>query len=183
MANVRVRQVDTKRLRQDVEAMLDIYNDAWGEAWGFVPLTPKEARTMASELRFLIVPELSRLVYIDGEPAAFAYALPNVNEMLTGLDGKLLPLGFLKLAYRLKVRGPRTARLVGLGIRSKFRKDRRYMGLSAYLYVEMNEAGRRLHIPWGELSYVDEANSAMNAGVKMMGAELYKKSRVFERQL
>jgi hypothetical protein len=112
-----------------------------------------------------------------------AYALSNVNEMIGDLGGKLFPFGFARLLYRLKVKGPKSARLVGLGIRKKYRQVRKYAGLSAFLYTEMNQSSEKLGVHWGELSYTDEQNGPVNVGIKMMGGEIYKRYRVYERIL
>src|SRR6185503_2703611 len=104
-------------------------------------LTENELRKMASELKPILIPELTYITEIDGEPAAVALALPNVNEMIGDFHGKLFPLGLPKLLYRLKMRGPKTARLIILGIRKKFRSMKKYGGLSIYLYSKMNNAG------------------------------------------
>jgi hypothetical protein len=110
-------------------------------------------------------------------------ALPNLNEMAQDLHGKLFPFGLVKLLYRMKVEGPKSARLIILGIKKKYRNVRKYAGLSAYLYAELNESGKKLGINWGELGWTLEDNGAVNAGIRMMGAKLYKKYRVFDRAL
>ena len=183
LPEVRVRRVDMKNLQRDVAQMLDIYQDAWSDTWAFVELTSEEAAKIGQDLKLIAVPELTRIIDIDGEAAAMAYALPNVNEMIGDLHGKLFPLGLPRLLYRLKFKGAKTARVVGLGIRQKYRNVRKYAGLSAFLYVELNRSGQKLGIEWGELSYTDEANAAVNTGIKLMGGEIYKKYRLYERQI
>jgi len=96
---------------------------------------------MAADFRLILLPEITCIVSIDGEPAAIALAIPNINELARDLDGKLFPFGALKLLYRLKVLGPKSARLILLGIRKKYRHVRKYAGLSAFMYAEMNEGG------------------------------------------
>jgi len=83
----------------------------------------------------------------------------------------------------LKVKGPKTARLFFLGIRKRFQKTKRYAPLSAYLYAEMNEGGRRLGIKEGELSWTLEDNALMNAGIRTMGAKVHKRYRIFSKDL
>lgn len=177
------RPFSKKDAERDTRLTLDVFNDAWSENWGFVPATPAEARKMAADFKLFIVPEITRLVFIDGEPAACAIALPNVNEIVSDLHGKLLPLGFAKLLYRLKVQGARSARLIILGIKKKFRLQRKYAGLSLFLYAEMNDGGKRVGITWGELGWTLEDNAAVNAGIRMMGAKKYKTYRVYEKAL
>jgi hypothetical protein len=183
LPDIHTRTLDVKSLESEVRIVMDIFNDAWEDNWGFVPLSEPELRKLASDLKLLLMPELTRLVSIDGEPAAFAIVLPNINEALKDLDGKLFPLGLPKLLWRLKVEKPKTARLALLGIRKKYRHVRKYAGLSTYLYVEMNRAGQRTGIKWGELSWTVEDNAPVNVGIKFMGGKIYKKYRVYERML
>ncbi|MBW2459345.1 MAG: hypothetical protein JRI68_32935, partial [Deltaproteobacteria bacterium] len=116
LPEVTARPLDVARLEEDVDAMLDVYNDAWGDNWAFVPATEREMQKTASDMRLIAVPEITRLVFIDGEIAAVALALPNVNELIDDARGKLFPTGGPKLLWRLRVRGPRSGRLMLLGI-------------------------------------------------------------------
>lgn len=183
LPEVSARPLDPKQLERDVRLVMDIFNDAWSDNWGFVPLTEAELRKMAEDFRLLLVPELTLLVSVDGEPVAFAVALPNLNAMIRDLRGKLLPTGAAKLLWRLKVSGPDEARLILLGVRRKLRHVRKYAGLSTYMYVKMNEAGQRLGIRRGELSWTLEDNGPVNAGIRLMGGKVYKRYRVYERAL
>lgn len=183
LPEVSARQVSMRALDRDVDLIVDIFNDAWSDNWGFVPITKGEGRKLAQGLRLIADPEITRIVHIDGEPAAVAIALPNVNELITDLRGKLLPFGILKLLYRLKVVGAKSGRLFILGIRKQYRHVRKYAGLSAYLYAEMNEAGKRRGMSLGELGWTVEDNGPMNVAIRALGAERYKRYRVFTKAL
>src|SRR6187549_1664841 len=82
MPEVKVRHVDMKHLDKDVRIVMDIFNDAWSQTWGFVPLSEDELAKLASDFKLILVPDLTYVVDIDGEPAAFAIAIPNLNEMI-----------------------------------------------------------------------------------------------------
>lgn len=183
LPEVSLRRMSTKTLQKDIEVFIDVYNDAWGDNWGYVPLTRRELQKMASDFRLLIMPEITCIVSIDGEPAGVALALPNLNEFSRDLGGKLFPLGLPKLAWRFKIEGPRSARLIALGIRKKWRGVRKYAGLSAFLYAEMNEGGRKLGMRGGELGWTLEDNGAVNAGIRLMGGQIYKRYRLYEKPL
>ncbi len=183
LPEVKTRHIDMKNLERDLRTVMDIFNDAWHDNWSYVPLTEAELLKMGEDLKLIAIPALSYIAEVDGEPAAFAIALPNVNELIHDLDGKLTPLGFSKLLWRLKVVGPKTARLLLLGIRRKYRNVRKYAGLSTFLYAKMNRAGRDLGIQWGELSWTDEENGPVNVGIRLMGGKVYKRYRVYERVL
>ncbi len=183
MPEVRSRHVDMKNLDADLRIIMDVYNDAWSDNWGFVKSTERELSKMAADLKLIAIPELSYITEIDGEPAAVALALPNLNELIADMKGKLGPLGLPKLMWRLKVVGPHTARLIILGIRKKFRGQRKYAALSAYLYAKMNAAGKRLGLRGGELSWTLEDNAPVNTGIKLMGGKIYKTYRIYEKEL
>ena len=177
------RQVDPKNMERDVRIFMDIFNDAWSDNWGSVPLTEAELAKMASDMKLLMIPDLTMLLSVDGEPCGIAIALPNLNAMIKDFDGSLNPITVAKLLWRLKVKGPDQARLVILGIRKKLRHVRKYAGLSAYMYVKLNDVGQKLGIRWGELSWTLEDNGPMNAGIRMMGGKIYKTYRLYQRDL
>ncbi|MCL2777143.1 MAG: hypothetical protein FWD73_03995 [Polyangiaceae bacterium] len=183
MPEIAVRSFSKKTLASDVAIALELFNDAWSENWGFVPMTTKEADKMAADLKMFMVPEITKIVTIDGEPAAVAIALPNVNEIIGDLRGKLFPLGIVKLLWRLKVEGVKSGRLIILGIKKKFRMHRKYAPLSVYLYGAMNNGGKQVGMTWGELGWTLEDNAAVNTGIKMMGAKKYKTYRVYEKPI
>lgn len=183
LPEITTRQVDPKRLLDDVRILMDLFNDAWSDNWGFVPLTENELLKMAADTKLILMPEITRITSIDGEPAAVAFGLPNLNELIRDINGKLFPFGVLKLLWRLRVQGPKSGRLVILGIRKKWRHVRRYAGLSAYLYVEMNRAAHLLGMTDAELGWTLEDNAAINAGIRLMGGRIYKKYRVYEKAL
>jgi hypothetical protein len=183
MPEVSWRYVDMKHVNDDMKLIMDVFNDAWRENWGAVPVTEREMLKTAEDMKLIAVPELTRLVFIDGEVAAVSMALPNLNELIHDAHGKLIPFGAAKLLWRLRVRGPKSGRLVILGIRQKWRNVRRYAGLSAFLYVSMNQSAHLLGFRRGELSWTLENNAPINVGIKMMGARIYKTYRIYEQPI
>jgi hypothetical protein len=183
MPDVKIRPVVMKNMEAEVRLAMECFNDAWSENWGFVPMTESELKKMAADLKMIAIPDLMLVAEVDGEPAAISFALPNVNEMIRDLNGKLFPFGLPKLLWRLKVQGPKSARLALLGIRKKFRHVKRLGGLSTALYVEMNDRGKRIGMQWGELSWTLEDNAPVNLGIRMMGGKVYKKYRVFTKDI
>ena len=183
LPEVKSHHIDMKNLDADVRIMMDVFNDAWSDNWSFVPCTERELSKLVADLKLIAIPELSYITEVDGEPAAVALALPNLNELIRDLNGKLMPTGLAKLLWRLKVTGPKQARLWILGIRKKFRNQRKYAGLSIYLYAKLNAAGKRLGIEWGELGWTLEDNAPVNVAIKMMGGKAYKRYRLYEKAL
>jgi len=183
LPELRVRQVNPKDVANELDIIMDIFNDAWSDNWGFVPATPSELAKAAQDLKLILMPEITRIAYLDGEPAAVAVALPNLNELTRDFRGKLGPIQLAKLLYRLKIKGPETGRLYILGIKKKWRNVRKYAGLSAYLYVEMNRSAQLLGMKQGELSWTVEDNAPINVAIKLMGGKIYKTYRVYEAPL
>jgi len=183
LPEVSVRPVDKSQITREIEEVMSIFNDAWSDNWGYVPLTHAELGKLAEDLKLIVEPRLTVIVSVDGEPAAFAIALPNINEHVKGLSGQLFPTGAAKLLYGMKVKGTRTARLALLGVRKKYRTMKRYGGMSTYMYAELAKAGQRLGIDWGELSWTLEDNTPVNLGIKLMGGKIYKTYRIFDKEL
>ncbi len=183
LPEVKSRHIDMKNLEADLRVVMDVFNDAWSDNWCFVPFTEAELVKMGEDLKMIAIPALSYITEVNGEPAAVAVALPNINELIRDMNGKLFPLGLPQLLWRLKVVGPKTARLAILGIRKKYRNVRKYAALSAYLYTKLDRVGRDIGIQWGELSWTDEDNGPVNVGIKFMGGKIYKRYRVYERAL
>jgi hypothetical protein len=183
LAEVTSRTVIMKDFAEEVRLIMSVYNDAWSDNWGFVPLSESELDKMAKDLKMIIMPELTRIVFIDGEVAAVSLGVPNINEVLTKAKGKLSPITVARLLWWLKISGPESGRLIILGIRKKYRKVRRYAGLSAFLYVEMSKSAASVGIRHAELGWTLEDNAAVNVGIKMMGGTIHKKYRVYEKLL
>ncbi len=181
MPEVAARSINMNNVDGDARIAMDIFNDAWKDNYGFVPYTESELDKLAKDLKLILRPEITCLLFVHGEPAGVAIAIPNLNEVIADLHGKLFPTGLPKLIYRMKIQRPETARLMVLGITKKFRQQRKYAGLSLYMYARLNDAGEKLGIRWGELSWTDEANTAVTAGIRTMGGSVYKKYAVFER--
>ncbi|MEZ4227242.1 MAG: hypothetical protein R3B13_40255 [Polyangiaceae bacterium] len=183
LPEIKLRHVDKKHVERDVRVIMDVFNDAWSDNWGFVPLSEAELAKMAEDLKLILVPELTYIAELEGEAVAVALALPNLNEMTGDFGGRLTPVTVAKLLYRLKIRGPKSARLIILGIRRKLRGVKKYAALSAYLYTKMHRAAERVGVEWGELSWTLEDNAPVNLGIKMMGGQIYKTYRVYEKEL
>ncbi len=183
MSDVNLRSVDKSNMKSELRIVMDIFNDAWKDNWGFVPTTESEVSKAAKDLALVIDEDMAFIAEVNGKPAGICICLPNLNEALEGLGGRLFPFGFAKLLYRLKVKRPKSARLMMLGLSSDVRGKKKYGALSMAMYAEVSRRGRAKGYEWGELSWTLEDNHRINLGIKAMGARVYKKYRVFERAL
>jgi GNAT superfamily N-acetyltransferase len=176
-SNIRLRHVTVKTLAEDVKKIRAIYNDAWEKNWGFVPMTEREVSSLAVKLKRIADPSLVILAEAAGRPVGFALGLPNYNEAIKKINGRLTPLGILKLLfYRRKIKG---MRVVVFGVLPEYRQT----GLSYYLYSELNRNVLGGGYEWGELSWQLEDNDAVNRFNLSVGARIYKKYRIFERPI
>lgn len=184
LPEVRFRSVDKSRMRQEVDTLVEIFNDAWSENWGFVPATEAEVAKMAQDFKLLLDPDLAFFAEVEGREVGMVVCIPNLNEAARDLNGKLFPFGWAKLLYRLKVKGTSSARLVLLGLRKDMRAKKRYGALSTAMYAELAYRGmKKPQYKWAELSWTLEDNRPINLGIKAMRAQIYKTYRVYEKAL
>jgi hypothetical protein len=183
MPEVRVRTLNKARVDEELRLVLDVWDDAWKENWGHVSMTPAEVKAFVDTMKWIIQEDLALIMEVDGEPAAICFAAPNINEAARDLHGKLMPFGVFKLVWRLFVQKPKTARLILLGVKEKFRKQRKYGVLPMALVYEVKTRGERIGYQWGELGWTLETNAPVNVMIKAMGAKPYKTYRVFEQAL
>src|SRR4051812_38306090 len=109
-----------RRFDEELRTIVDIFNDAWSDNWGFVPMTSAEVEYMGKNLKPILRAEYAWIGEVDGWAAGMAVMLPNINEAIADLWGRLLPFGWAKLLWRLKVRGTRSARMVLMGVRKRY---------------------------------------------------------------
>lgn len=178
-----IRQLSMKNIKEEVKHVTSIFNEAWSENWGFVPLTEAETDHMGKSLKPLLNPRMTSLVERDGKPVAFMIALPNLNEAIKGLDGKILPFGWAKLLWRLKVAGVKTARVPLMGVSRSVSKDM-IGSLLPYLMIDMvRREGLKMGYTHIELSWILEDNLPMRRIIEGLDAKPYKTYRLYEANL
>jgi GNAT superfamily N-acetyltransferase len=180
---VTLRMLDMKRYDAEVAALTDILNDAWSGNWGFTPTTEAETRQLARSLRAVIDHRMVWFAEIDGEAAGFVAALPNLNEAIADLDGKLAPFGWAKLLWRLKVRRVKSVRVPLMGVKRKFASTLRGQLLPFQLIDAAATEARKLGYEWCEMSWILEDNVAMRNICERAGARVYKTYRIYEKAL
>ncbi|MBM4256124.1 MAG: GNAT family N-acetyltransferase [Deltaproteobacteria bacterium] len=172
-----IRPFNLKQFKQEVEKLTVIYQSAWERNWGFVPMTPAEFDTFADQMWWVANPNLCLLAEANGEAIGFALALPDYNQVLRHMNGRLLPFGIVKfLWYRRKIS---RARVLILGLKPGFRRR----GIDAMLYLRLWQEAPRNGYPVVECSWILEDNWDMRRALQRMGARLYKTYRVYEKQL
>lgn len=179
-SGVTVRNIRMNDFANEVERIRCIYNEAWEHNWGFVPMSKDEFNHMAKELKQIVEPELLFIAEHEGRPVGFLMAVPNINQALIHLKGKLMPIGLFKLLWHTKVSNKIDGvRVMTLGVVPDFRKR----GLDSILYVEIHKRGIARGYKWAELSWILETNELMRSAIEQMGADLYKRYRIVEMPL
>ncbi|MBN1425975.1 N-acetyltransferase [Candidatus Fermentibacteria bacterium] len=176
-AGITLRCMNMKRLIEDAAVLRDIYNEAWKNNWGFVPMTSREFEHLAKDIRSVIDPRLILIAEHEGTPVAFTLSLPNVNHVLKHLNGRMFPFGFLKaLWYGRRIP---EARLITLGVKEGFRRR----GIEAVLMLESFRQGHLAGYTHGEMGWVLENNELMIRDIEAMGGRRYKTYRIYETPL
>ena len=182
-SRVALRMLRRAELQRDVETLVDIYNDGWSGHWGFVPITREEVAHMASAMKPLLHERLVWFAEVDGEPVAFGLCLPNLNEAIADLSGRLLPFGWARLLWRLKVSGVKTGRVPLMGVRRRTATSLLGQLLPLHLMEALRRESAALGIETVEMSWILEDNLPMLHLAEAVGGRRYKTYRVYERAL
>lgn len=176
-SNIWIRSLNIKNFNDEIKIIKDIYNDAWVNNWGFVPMTDEEIDCMAKELKPFAIPELVLFAYMENGPVGFSVALPDYNQVLKHLNGKIGIIGILKYLYHSKK--IKTLRIMLLGVKKEFQKR----GIEALLYIETFKNGIKKGYRYAECSWILENNILMQMGIEAMGGRRYKTYRIYEMDI
>ena len=177
---VRIRSLDMGNFSREVGLIKEVYNLAWARNWGFVPMDQAEFDQLARNLKQIVDPDIVLIAEHDGRAVGFALALPNINQVLIRLNGRLFPTGLIKLLWHTKVRNKiDQCRLLTFGVIPEYR----HQAIDMMLYVEITQRSLEKGYKLGELSWILENNELMRRGVEQMQAEVYKRYRIMEMPL
>jgi GNAT superfamily N-acetyltransferase len=174
---VMLRGMRRRDLEAEVHRFMDIYNEAWGDNWGFVPITDAEVRFQAENLKPILSEDWAMIAERDGEVLGAALTLPDINQVLARMGGRLLPVGWIK--FLLGRRKIDRIRVFALGVRPQHQ----HLGVAAALYVRHLEMSDKTGVPAGEMGWILETNEAMNRAMEGMGGHVVKKYRLYELPL
>jgi len=175
---VTIRNISLRNLPAEMRAFAEVYNEAWGDNWGFVPATDAEIEFHAKILKQVLDEDWAFIAERDGDPVGAALTLPDINQATAKLNGRLLPFGWLK--FLLGKRKIDRLRVLALGVRH----DYRHTGVAAGLYLKHLEAAQQPGaITWGEMGWILETNEPMNRAMEGMGGKVVKRYRVYEKAL
>ncbi|HET8567264.1 MAG TPA: hypothetical protein VFL77_12430 [Solirubrobacterales bacterium] len=175
---IEIRNMRKRDMANEVRRFMEVYNEAWGDNWGFVPITDAEAEFQAKNLKQVLDEDWAYMAEKDGEVVGAALTLPDINQVMAKLNGRLLPLGWLRF-LRGKGKIDRL-RVFALGVKH----DYQHTGVGAGLYLKhLETAAQPGAIKGGEMGWILETNEAMNRAMEGMGGRIVKRYRLFEQSL
>ena len=179
-AGITFRPMNMKDFDNEIRRMVKVYNQAWAHNWGAVPMDEAEFFYEAKNLKQIVDPHVVFFAEYKGEPVGFSVALPDINQALIHLKGRLFPFGLLKLLWHTKIRNKVTGvRMITMGVVPQFQKR----GIDTMFFIHTHKTGLARGYQWAELSWILESNELMCHSAEDMGAKPYKKWRIMEMPL
>ena len=181
---IRIRKVDKSKFDSEAAIILSILNDAWGNNWGFVPITDEEVAHFGKQLKPIVFNDLIMIAELEGEPVAFMMTLPDLNEAIAPLNGSLFPFGWAKLLWWLRKPKVRTMRVPLMGVVQRLQSSRMASQL-AFMMIEYIRRSATAHYgaTRGEIGWVLDDNQGMNAIADAIESKVNKVYQVYEKPL
>jgi GNAT superfamily N-acetyltransferase len=174
---ITVRNMRRRRLKSEIAKFMEVYNAAWEKNWGFVPITEDEVAFQAKNLRPILDPHWAFIAERDDEVLGAALTLPDINQVMPKLKGRLLPLGWLR--FLIGKRKIDEVRVFALGVKPEYQ----HTGIAASFYIKHIEATDPDGVMSGEQGWILETNEPMNRAMEGMGGKVVKKYRLYEKGL
>lgn len=177
LPGISIRKLNLKKIKDEVKIIRDIFNSAWKNNWGFIPLSAEEFDALAKDLKTIVDPNFAHIAEIDGEPVGFSVALPDYNQIFRDMNGKLLPFGWLKiLMNKNKIDKVRTALM---GVIPEYQGR----GIDVLLHREAIQNGLEHNVYSSEVGWILENNVQMVRVAEKIGGTLDKRYRMYEKEL
>lgn len=183
-ARIRIRPVELKHFDREAQIIIDILNDAWSSNWGFVPITPAEIAHTGKKLKPLVREDLIMIAELEGRPVAFMMTLPDINEPIRAIGGKLFPFGWARLLWWLRKPRGTTMRVPLMGVLKEFQSSRLASQL-AFMMIEFirRNAISRYGYTRGEIGWILDDNQGMVAIAEAIDSQINKEYTIYQKQL
>jgi GNAT superfamily N-acetyltransferase len=172
-----IRHANLRRFKEEAEKAKAIFNEAWSENWGHLPFTDKQFDHLAKGLRMILDERLVLFGELKGKPVGLCVSIPDANQAVKGINGRLFPFGWYHVLRELK--RIKKLRTIIMGVK----KEHRHTGIDVAFYVETIERGKALGYTESECSLVVETNTWMRKALDDIGASIYKTYRLYEKPL
>jgi GNAT superfamily N-acetyltransferase len=163
-----------RRLRRELDLFGETYNEAWKDNWGFVPYSDEDLKHYAEELQLVFDKHWFMVAQKDGETIGIAITVPDINQVLKKMNGRLLPFGWWHFLNKGRIID--RVRVGFLGVKPEYQ----HTGIAAKFYVEHFDMAQATPQKWGEMGWILETNRSMNRGMLAMGGRIVKRYRVYE---
>ncbi len=181
---IRIRRVDKRKFDAEARLIMGILNDAWSDNWGFVPLTDSEIAYVGKKLKDIVFEDLIRVAEVDGEAVAFMIVLPNINELLIGMDGSLFPFNWARLLWWLRKPKSKRLRVPLMGVVKKLQNSRMASTL-AFMMIEYirRDGVANYGAEQGDIGWVLDDNQGMNAVADAINATVNRVYQLYDKPL
>lgn len=178
LGELKIRPVNLKKMDSEIKIIREIYNKAWKNNWGFIPLSEEEFAAAGKDLKMIIDTNYAHIAEIKGEPVAFSVGIPNINELIKNQNGKLFPFGLIKILWgKKKTKGLRTALM---GVLPEWQGK----GIDALLHHRSIKNGLKSDVnKESELSWILETNTEMIRVAERIGGKHDKTYRMYSKKL
>lgn len=177
LPGIGIRKINLRKIEKEVKIIRDLFNAAWQNNWGFIPLSEEEFDALAADLKTIVDNDFAHIAEIDGEPVAFSVALPDYNQIFRKMNGKLFPFGIFKILWnRKKINKVRTALM---GVKPEFQGR----GIDALLHREAIENGLKKGVYSSEVGWILENNIQMIRTAERLGGVNNKTYRMYSKKL
>lgn len=180
---VKIRSLRKSYFDEDMKIIGDIFNDAWSQNWGFIPFTPMEFKQLGREFKLVLKFEMVKIAEVDGRPEAFMVMVPNINEAIRDLNGRLLPCGWLKLLWRLKVKFPETTRIPFMGVRKRYHDSLMGAAMALMMIQDLYSPSVKHGVKEVEMSWILENNKGTRDIIEGIKGTAYKRYRIYGKNL
>lgn len=181
--DIKTRKINMKDYNREFDITFDLWNDSAKDNWGFLPIEQNVITHIKSDFKFLLDPDGCIFSTQGDQTTGIMIAVPNLNDILKDLNGKLLPWGWLKLLYRLKIKKIKTYRVIMGGIQSEIQNS--HIGGQTLILIldRIAEEGRKKKVTHVDVSWVLEDNMGLLKVIDLLGVEAYKRYRIFSKAI
>lgn len=177
LPGIHIRKIKLKKIRDEVKIIREIFNEAWKNNWGFIPLSTEEFDALASDLKTIVDDDFAHIAEIDGEPVGFSVALPDYNQIFRDMNGRLFPFGIFKLLWNRKnIDQVRTALM---GVKPEYQGR----GIDVLLHREAIRNGLKKGVDSSEVGWILENNVQMIRVAERIGGRIEKRYRMYSKKL
>ena len=181
---ISLRPVDLSRWDEEVETILAILNDAWSNNWGFIPFTNAEIAYAGKKLKPIIHPQINLIAEVDGKPVAFMLTLPDINDVLRKVNGRLWPLGWLRLLRWMRRPSGAGMRVPLMGVRRELHNSRLASQLAFMMISQIREVAiAEYQTKRAEIGWILDDNQGMKAIADAIGSTVNREYAIYERSL